>query len=123
MAIQNFRNIDNILKKRVAEIHVKIMLDIDRRVVFETPVDTGRARGNWIFSVGTPSRAKFKSISKGSNESKIKLLKKPERTFLSNNLDYIQRLNDGYSKQAARKYVQNAVKIVVRKYSKKIGNI
>ncbi len=35
----------------------KIALEALRSLVFMTPVDTGRARGNWVVTMNTPSKA------------------------------------------------------------------
>jgi hypothetical protein len=68
-------------------------------IVKKTPVDTGRARGNWNVSVATIDRSvdaeakrpKAPSIKKGDGLKPI---------YIVNSLDYIQDLENGTSKQA-----------------------
>ncbi len=80
-------------------------LAADRTVVDVTPLDTGRAKGNWIVSVGNPDHSTFeegqanaasaiaqgKSVIEGWTKGTI---------FISNSLPYIGKLEDGWSQQA-----------------------
>lgn len=79
---------------------------IDRwgAVITKTPVDTGRARGNWFVTVATPSRdsTSRRSKTKGGNyvNSQIARLSKDktmfgQRWFLTNNVPYIETLEFG----------------------------
>ena len=94
-----------------------------QQVVVATPVDTGQARGNWRVSVGvidkktdqTQDRSGQGSISKGvatiqSGGGIGKVV------FLSNSLKYITRLNDGWSMQAPKNFMQISFMNVVNKY-------
>ena len=94
-----------------------------QQVVVATPVDTGQARGNWRVSVGvldkktdqTQDRSGQGSISKGiatiqSGGGIGKVV------FLSNSLKYISRLNDGWSMQAPKNFMQISFMNVVNKY-------
>lgn len=99
---------------------------VDQSVVVSTPVDTGRARSNWIASIGSPaggSRGPFSAGSKlGKGESNnaqaainaakgvIDSRRFRQSIFITNNLDYIGKLNNGSSKQAPKNFVRNAVK-------------
>ena len=87
----------------------KTALEALSRVVQRTPVDTGRARGNWFVSFGSAENqttalvdpSGSATISKGA--AKIGTYRR-ETSFpkivLYNNLPYIGRLEDGYSTQA-----------------------
>ena len=75
-------DIDNFIKKTEAKtliVFKKVSFDVFGRIIRRTPVDTGRLKGNWQIT------------------SNIKLGK---RVFISNNLPYAKRIEDGYSKQA-----------------------
>ena len=83
-----------------------------RRIVFTgfreidklTPVDTGRARSNWFLSQGTPSTSKTKSTG-GSDINMPKQII-GMKTYLTNNLPYIQKLEyGGYSQPGTDKTV------------------
>ena len=84
-----------------------------------TPVDTGRARGNWFVGVNRTIRDIDKerrardAMSEGqSNIGQAAKLDYPE-VVLSNNLPYIERLNDGYSTQAPSKFIEKEIDRVV----------
>lgn len=89
----------------------------DQTVVLATPVDTGRARANWIASVNRPVlEAREDSYSKSGAESiarasrVIGTYRRGDQSIhLSNNLPYIGFLNAGSSRQAPINFVQRAV--------------
>jgi len=103
------------IEEEVNELKRKAALQILASVTLATPVDTGRARGNWTVSIGAPdssaSETKDRSggatIAKGSTVASRAL---PNETiFITNNLPYIVSLNDGSSRQAPAKFVERAV--------------
>lgn len=90
----------------------KVALELFRGVVMKTPVDTGRAKGNWQVSIGTPATGVVEWTDKTpeghlSSESLAKITREVESwdgakvaIYLSNNLAYIERLENGYSGQS-----------------------
>ena len=86
-----------------------------------TPVDTGWARSNWIPNIGEPLDAPVGSRSNVStgpqNQAEAGIagytLSKG-RVYISNNVPYILRLNEGSSRQAPAGFVQRAVAKAVR---------
>ena len=95
---------------QVDTVRKKVALEIFTQVVQKTPVDTGRARGNWQISVGTDSTGKLDRDDKKAKGSKPSFLsdeasklggcKGDETIYISNNLPYIKNLEYGSSKQA-----------------------
>ena len=89
--------------------------NIQTELVRTTPVDTGRARGNWFLQVGRPylfteeDRRAAEAISEAEREVK-KDLDKIEPIYITNNLPYIASLNDGSSSQAPAKFIENAIR-------------
>ncbi len=88
-----------------------------------TPVDTGWARANWIPSMGgepasTPSGTQ-ESVDTAEAATQVgigsllgyKLLLGP--VFITNNVPYILKLNDGHSGQAPVGFVQAAITAAV----------
>ena len=79
---------------------------LSSRIIKESPVDTGRFRGNWQASVNTPKKGKLqrkdKSGAASINEvsSIVMSLDMGQTFYLTNNLPYARRLEYGYSKQA-----------------------
>lgn len=47
----------NLPAKKVFTLQKKVALEALRSLVFMTPVDTGRAQGNWVVTMNTPSKA------------------------------------------------------------------
>lgn len=109
---------ENMSLKKVDDFTRLIALEVFRRIILKTPVDTGRARGNWLCTISVPAIAMQKgedwfqgqtsgdfdksgraAIEEASNQV---LSWKPGDVaiFLTNNLPYIQRLEEGYSGQA-----------------------
>lgn len=101
----------------------KITGEMLQQVVVATPVDTGQARGNWRVSVGvldkktdqTQDRSGQGSISNGiatiqagGGIGKV--------VYISNSLRYIERLNNGWSMQAPKNFMQISFMNVVNKY-------
>ena len=95
---------------------------VARRVIENTPVDTGRARSNWIAKIGSPpshTRRPFvpgvhlgrgERANLGASYAAIvgtfSKAKPGQPLYLKNNLKYITRLNEGYSKQSPAGFVQ-----------------
>lgn len=97
---------------RTVEMAVKALtLEIDARLRRATPVDTGHARANWVPSIGAPHTGEVQG--NGAHESGVarivafKLGDGP--TFISNNVPYLGRLNDGHSKQAPSGFIERAI--------------
>lgn len=85
----------------------KTAIDLFSRVVLRTPVDTGRARANWLTSLGgatVEQRDLFDpSGSLAISDITQAALDWDARSgslFLTNNLPYIERLEHGHSAQA-----------------------
>ena len=84
----------------------KIALELFSRVILKTPVDTGRARANWQIAIGSmpngvlelDDKSGTATISKGS--AVVAGVKGGDVIYIVSNLPYINRLEDGYSKQA-----------------------
>ncbi len=83
-----------------------------------TPVDTGRAKGNWFVSTGTPNRSKDDGRRAGQalSQGRAVIISAEDEKYpiitISNNLPYIQRLNDEWSEQAPKKFVEAEIQRV-----------
>lgn len=117
------------ITKTVNELSARVL----DHIIDDTPVDTGRARGNWFAQVGSPHEHIFANhlgdaalastdlvrekalfdrtgrTNAGNQKVKIRARRAGEELFISNNLPYIGRLNEGYSAQAPSHYVQKAI--------------
>lgn len=99
------RFIDKTSKTADAEVR-KICLDLLSGIVLKTPVDTGRARGNWMTSIGSPRTGTTLQTDKSGSgtiaDGMGDIAKATGNVFwITNNLPYIYRLEfEGWSKQA-----------------------
>lgn len=99
---------------------------IDQALVSSTPVDTGRARSNWIASINAPASSVIEAYVPGVEgvtgaqnaqaaltqaAGVISGYKTGQEIHLTNNLPYIGRLNDGFSRQAPANFVEEAILI------------
>jgi len=100
----------------------KFALLADQAVVNATPVDTGRARSNWIVNFDSPSAVVREALAEGPAAGSAAIAEAAAKIavyngdvnreiHLTNNLPYIGRLNDGYSAQAPAGFVEQAVQI------------
>ena len=81
-----------------------------------TPIDTGWARSNWIPSVGQPVKdpagsklAVTRAPQTAGMQELLAYTREKGKVFISNNVPYIGRLNDGSSDQAPAGFVQRAI--------------
>lgn len=84
-------------------------------VVQDTPVLTGRARGNWRISEGKPELAEINrddtsgQIVQAEIASTVAASSGDTPIFMANNLPYIEPLENGYSKKAPEGMVRKNV--------------
>lgn len=114
--------------RRIAEnsdaLTRRTAMAVDQAVVSGTPVDTGRAKSNWIAQLDAAPEGVIEAYSPGDlgsteAENTQAALDQAEAVIagynygseihITNNLPYIQRLNDGYSAQAPKNFVEEAV--------------
>ena len=106
----------------IAKQIVGLVFEIHAELVQATPVDLGWARAHYIPRIATPYRETFDGdpTAAGAGQSNAKALQelygiahsyKIEMgpIYISNNVPYIQKLNDGHSKQAPAGFIQLAV--------------
>lgn len=91
-----------------------VALSVDQAVVMATPVDTGRARANWIVSIDAPAAGTTDEVGAAAALAQgakvIAQYGDGMRTIhITNNLPYIKRLNEGWSAQAPAGFVEEAV--------------
>lgn len=106
------------LDRATARAISRLALDITEALIETTPVDTGWARANWVPSIGTPVGGPVgddQNISTADQERGTAEVFAYAATgdgqpiFISNNVPYIQALNDGHSQKAPAGFVDLAV--------------
>lgn len=105
----DYKDIENLSKRTMAKIQ-KIMktaaMELFKSVIMMTPVDTGRAKGNWQCTMTRPADGIIEEIRNESETIKAMMdvvIKSSiqKGIFLTNNLDYIQKLEYGGSRRQA----------------------
>ena len=82
------------------------LFNLSYRIIRESPVDTGRFRGNWQASVNTPKVTQLKRKDRTGTSTITAVnnvlgkFSMGQTFYLTNNLPYARRLEYGYSKQA-----------------------
>lgn len=113
---------DDIIEGVTRRVHA-VALSIDQNVVISTPVDTGRARGNWIAEVGhdptqaepdTKSKDGAASIKRAAEAIEKFDARRHEEIYIANNLPYIEKLDAGSSAQAPANFVEQAISIGIQ---------
>ncbi|WP_445364960.1 hypothetical protein ACJJJB_11650 [Microbulbifer sp. ANSA001] len=88
-------------------------IELFNSVIRDTPVDTGRARGNWQTTVGTPAQSSSLRLDRSGAEAQAEVIQNvsglDKVNYLINNLPYIQPLEYGHSKQAPAGMVRRNV--------------
>ena len=116
--------------KDATEAHNKITraatIELFGGVIKSTPVDTGRARGNWQTAVGTPPTDELERDDKSGAQAiaEVEANTPPgagQQTYMVNNLPYIFALEEGSSTQAPEGMVRKNVDRVQRIVNKAIA--
>lgn len=93
------------VKGEIEELRKAVILELFSSVILDTPVLTGRLRGNWIISSGAPD-TKTVSVTDPNGATTIRnvegfvagLKQEQSRVFLTNSLPYAYRIEyDGWS--------------------------
>jgi hypothetical protein len=93
----------------------KTVIDFASKVIKDTPHDTGRARASWLLTTDQPgeevAEEKKHPEYQGNNPPPATDPGRAEtgEYWLVNNLEYIEALEDGHSKQAGTGMVANAL--------------
>lgn len=117
----------------IARETVGLLFEITAVLIEDTPLRDGWARSQWVPRINKPYRVNLKNIdptggqiSAQANESQTALFSIAASysiysgpIFISNNVPYIGRLNDGYSTQAPPGYIQISVLKAVAKFRSK----
>lgn len=102
VGINRFR--DRTVPQTLVLVVKKIALTYLSAVVRATPVRTGRARANWQLTLDVPAAGVLDTVDQSApvrnGLGKLSLLRAFQNVWISNNLPYAKRLNEGWSKQA-----------------------
>lgn len=94
------------VEEKIVLVAQKIGMEVLRRLIMKSPVNTGRFRGNWSVAIGSPDTSVKASVDKpgqatiAAGSAVINGLSEPQAIWLTNNLPYALRLENGWSQQA-----------------------
>ena len=106
---------EKILKEEHAKKVSLVALSILKKLTMRTPVKTGRARANWLASVGSPRGGTVDPTFRNLAEA-VQVFRAAGEfptLYITNNLPYIRRLNEGWSKQAPANFVELSIQSVM----------
>nr|WP_083354288.1 HK97 gp10 family phage protein [Pseudomonas moraviensis] len=99
-------------KEAIDDVFREVVIEIGSSVIRLSPVDTGRFKGNWQFSVGSPSNHSIDTFDKAGHETiaalvaEVSNLEAGQVAYIVNNLVYGIPLEYGHSDQAPAGMVQ-----------------
>lgn len=102
-------------EKKAETIFRRLAISTYAKIVKATPQDTGRARGNWQLTTGSPGTGTKEISSRQQAAAEVKKqidsvkIKLGDDVWYANNVKYINELNAGSSEQAGPNFVDNIV--------------
>jgi hypothetical protein len=109
------RNGDRIVDAKLDRLGRAVAFETIGRLMDATPVDIGRARGNWNLSRGAedvstdPDRRAPAALAQAQARVASVRMSQGDKVYLTNGLPYIGKLNDGHSRQAPAAFIQLVV--------------
>lgn len=114
--LQVFAQEINAIGQNIIRNSVRLQRTVAEHVVefvaTQTPIDTGRASGNWITQIGSPDTGYDPNETGGPQTSidrakaALAALAVGQTVYISNNVPYIVPLNQGTSSQAPAGFVE-----------------
>ena len=99
-------------KEAIDDVFRDVVIEIGTSVIRLSPVDTGRFKGNWQFTVGAPSNQSIDTFDKAGHGTiatlvaEVSKLEAGQVAYIVNNLVYGVPLEYGHSDQAPAGMVQ-----------------
>lgn len=88
------------------EMRQAIIIELFSSIILDTPVDEGRARGNWQTTANEPATGEIERLDKKGDVTVAEVVNVVSTSasdgtlYLANNLEYIEPLENGHSGQA-----------------------
>ncbi|MCP4336474.1 MAG: hypothetical protein GY679_01325 [Mycoplasma sp.] len=112
--------IQDAIDKKILSIDMavkKITIDLFSSIIKKTPVDLGTAKNNWQASIGSPKTSIIEGTDKTGGPTIQKMTKEvlkanflnDDTVYLSNNLPYIEVLEDGSSTWAPEGMIKTSI--------------
>ena len=115
------------LRDRADKLVRGVGLEAASRLIRRTPVDKGRARGNWNVAIGEMDRSHDESILDPQGAEALRMaqatilgeFRAGQTLFVTNSLPYVPELDRGHSKQAP----QGMVALTVAEMQPLVGQV
>ena len=119
------RGLTHLTEREVIAITLDIHASLVSRPPEGTPRDLGWAAANWVPSVGRPAEGPVGDPARGGVSQAQSQARRGIAAvgrfrlahgiaFVTNNVPYIERLNDGHSRQSPAGFVQRAIRKAIR---------
>lgn len=112
------KNYSKVLNKRLMHVEKKGIEYLWNELYLKTPIDTGAARSSWNISVNVPNYSFDKN--KKTNSLLIPDYKINDTLIIASGCPYIKVLNNGWSQQAPKNFVQISIVNTI-KYMRKLN--
>jgi hypothetical protein len=116
-----FKDVPGSIKNEVHKDYVNIMTRLFAKVVVRSPFKTGRFKGSWNASVGSPSRVVRPRGPGPHPEPSTAMARKTfmnstleDKLYITNALPYASRLANGYSRKAPSGWIEIAMDEAIR---------
>ncbi|WP_039012873.1 hypothetical protein [Pseudomonas brassicacearum] len=99
-------------KGAIDDVFREVVIEVGMSVIRLSPVDTGRFKGNWQLTIGSPSAHSVDTFDKAGHETIAELVSQANQleagqiAYIVNNLIYAIPLEYGHSDQAPAGMVQ-----------------
>lgn len=106
-------------KRKPEQVVKSAFVELSNRIIMRTPVDTGRARGNWFAAVGSPDFSTSDSTGAAASTARVTsatsagVSGRDFTLYLNNSLSYVYGLEYGRSDQAP----EGMVRVSVNEYN------
>lgn len=119
----DFARILESVGERAVLVARKTAIQIANELIERSPVDTGRFRANWMTGYGSVNLTITTDTDKSGGATSGRIAQElagwdGESVTISNSLPYAQRLEDGWSQQAA----QGMVGLTVQRWQQYLGD-
>ena len=110
----SFNDVTARIQQRIDRKVRAVTIGVFSSVIKMTPVDTGRAKGNWQCTIGSPANTILEIEDQDggiTTSAMIATVPNPagSKVYLTNNLPYIQKLEYGHSTKAPNGMVRVSI--------------
>ena len=122
--------VNRALNEAIERAMTDLTLEITAELQEATPIDIGWARANWVPGIGGPGEsldrralnesevAQQSAAQQAAVSSVLSYTLNQGSIFITNNVPYIGRLNEGSSVQAPAGFIQQSVETAVRRIAR-----